>query len=126
MIPEDLMYTKTHEWIRLLGQEAVIGITHFAQESLGDLTFIELPAVGDVLTRGQEMGTVESVKAASEIYSPVAGEVVAVNEDLESNPGLVNEDPYGQGWMVKVALAEQPEDLLNAAQYAANVEAQGH
>jgi glycine cleavage system H protein len=126
MIPEDLMYTKTHEWIRLLGQEAVIGITHFAQESLGDLTFIELPAVGDMLTRGQEMGTVESVKAASEIYSPVAGEVVAVNEDLESNPGLVNEDPYGQGWMVKVALAEQPEDLLNAAQYAANVEAQGH
>lgn len=126
MIPEDLMYTKTHEWVRLHGNEAVIGITHFAQESLGDLTFIELPAVGDTLGMGQEMGTVESVKAASELYSPVAGEVVAVNEALESNPGLVNEDPYGQGWMIRIALAEQPEGLLSAARYAAIVEAAGH
>ncbi len=126
MIPEDLMYTKTHEWVRMNGQDAVVGITHFAQESLGDLTFVELPTVGDVLTAGQEMGTVESVKAASEIYAPVAGEVIEVNETLDSNPGLVNEDPYGKGWLIKVAVSEQPKDLLDAAQYAAIVEAAGH
>ncbi len=126
MIPEDLMYTKSHEWLKMEGQEALVGITHFAQESLGDLTFIELPTVGDSLTAGQEMGSVESVKAASEIYAPVGGEVIAVNEDLEANPGLVNESPYEQGWMIRIAVSGEPQGLLNAAQYAEIVEAEGH
>ena len=104
----------------------LVGITHFAQESLGDLTFIELPTVGDSLTAGQEMGSVESVKAASEIYAPVGGEVIAVNEDLEANPGLVNESPYEQGWMIRIAVSGEPQGLLNAAQYAEIVEAEGH
>ena len=126
MIPDDLSYSKSHEWVRLEGGKAVIGITHFAQEQLGDLTFIELPMEGDALTPGEEMGTVESVKAASEIYSPVKGTVASINTALEDNPGLVNEDPYGEGWMVAVELDGEPEGLLDAAQYKALVEAEGH
>lgn len=126
MIPDELLYSKSHEWVRLEDGKAVIGITHFAQEQLGDLTFVELPAAGDALTPGQEMGTVESVKAASEIYSPVKGSVESVNMALEDNPGLVNEDPYGEGWMIVVTLDGQPEGLLTAAQYKEVVEAEAH
>lgn len=127
MIPDDLSYTRTHEWVRLKDEStAVVGITHFAQEQLGDLTFVELPAEGDKLEPGQEMGSVESVKAASELYAPVKGTVSAVNAVLEDNPGLVNEDPYGEGWMLEIALEGAPEGLLTPAQYGEIVEAEGH
>jgi glycine cleavage system H protein len=126
MIAEDLLYTKSHEWVRLDSNEAVIGITHYAQEQLGDLTFVELPEVGDLVTAGEEMGTVESVKAASELYSPVDGEVVAVNEELLDAPELVNDDPYGDGWMLKIALSKDPEDLLSPEEYQDLVDSEQH
>lgn len=114
-----LLYAPTHEWARLEGSEAVVGISAFAQEQLGDLTFVELPRVGDTLTPGREMGSVESVKAASDLYSPVAGEVLAVNESLENSPEKINASPYSEGWMVRVRLSEQPKGLLDAAAYEA-------
>lgn len=116
-IPAELLYAASHEWVRVEGAEAVIGITHFAQDSLGDITFIELPAVGATLAAGQEMGSVESVKAASDIYCPVAGEVIAINEILENAPETVNQDPYGEGWMLRVRLASAPSGLLDAKGY---------
>lgn len=121
MIPDDLLYTKTHEWVRLEDDEAVLGITHFAQSQLGDITFIELPKPGDTLSAGEEMGSVESVKAASEIYSPVNGEVMSVNDDLADTPEVVNEDPYGEGWLVRVRLAGgavAADGLLSPEEYA--------
>lgn len=126
MIPDDLLYARTHEWARVEDGEAAIGITHFAQEQLGDLTYVELPEVGQKLTQGEEMGSVESVKAASEIYSPVTGEVIAVNEELADNPGIVNEDPYGEGWMIRVRLAGDPEELLEAPDYERLIEEESH
>lgn len=117
-IPDNLLYTKSHEWINVEDGKAVIGITDFAQEQLGDLTFVELPQPGDTLAAGEEMGTVESVKAASELYAPVDGEVEEINEELEAAPELVNQDAYGKGWMIKVALSKDPEGLLSAADYA--------
>ena len=125
-IPGDLLYSKTHEWVRIEGEEAVIGITHFAQEQLGDLTYVDLPGVGDTLALEQEMGSVESVKAASELYAPVAGEVVAVNDELSAAPELANQAPYGKGWMIRVKLSGTPEDLLDAAAYAAFAESEAH
>jgi glycine cleavage system H protein len=126
MIPKDLLYTKSHEWIRVEDGEAVVGITHFAQEQLGDLTYVELPEVGQELAAGDEMGSVESVKAASEIYSPVSGEVVAVNEELDANPGVVNEDPYTEGWMVRIKLSGAPEGLMDAGEYQRVVDEEAH
>lgn len=125
-IPADLLYTDTHEWVRIEGDEAVIGITQFAQEQLGDLTFVDLPAVGDTLATGQEMGSVESVKAASELYSPLAGTVSAVNDALSGAPELVNQSPYTDGWMVRVKLSGTPEGLLSAADYEAVVAREAH
>lgn len=125
-IPADLLYTDTHEWVRIEGDEAVIGITQFAQEQLGDLTFVDLPAVGDTLAIGQEMGSVESVKAASELYSPLAGTVSAVNDALSGAPELVNQSPYTDGWMVRVKLSATPEGLLSAADYEAVVAREAH
>ena len=125
-VKADLLYAPTHEWARIEGSEAVIGITFFAQEQLGDLTFVDLPSVGATLAPGKEMGSVESVKAASDIYSPVAGEVIAVNDALEANPEKVNESPYGDGWMVRVRLSAQPEGLLDAAAYEARVASEAH
>ena len=116
-IPNDLQYNKTHEWVRLEGEEAVIGISHFAQESLGDITFVDLPEVGASLEQGKEFGAVESVKAASDLYAPVSGEVIAVNEALADAPETVNQSPFGDGWMVRVKLAQAPSGLLNAAEY---------
>ena len=113
----DLLYAATHEWARVEGPEAVVGITFFAQEQLGDLTFVDLPRVGQTLAAGQEMGSVESVKAASEIYSPVSGTVVAVNEALADAPEKINTSPYDEGWMVRITLSEQPAGLLSAAEY---------
>lgn len=126
MIPDDLLYARTHEWARVEDGEAAIGITHFAQEQLGDITYVELPEVGQKLAQGEEMGSVESVKAASEIYAPVSGEVIAVNEELADNPGIVNEDPYGEGWMIRVRLAGDPEDLLEAPDYERLLEEESH
>lgn len=123
MIPDDLQYTKTHEWVRLEDDEAVVGITNFAQSQLGDLTFVEMPGVGDSVTATEEMGAVESVKAASELYSPVDGEVVAINDALEDTPEVVNDDPYGEGWIVRIRVAGgPPEGLLSPEEYAALIE----
>jgi len=127
VIPKDLLYSETHEWALIDGEEAMIGITDFAQEQLGDLTYVELPEIGDVVEAGQEMGSVESVKAASELYAPVSGEVVAVNSDLESAPERVNEDPYGEGWMIKVRLSgDASDDLLSADDYERLLASEGH
>ena len=126
MIPANLLYTKSHEWTKIDGDTATVGITQFAQEQLGDLTFVDLPKAGDQVTAGAEMGSVESVKAASELYSPVTGEVVAVNEDLASAPEKINQDPYGAGWMIKVKLSAQPQGLLDAAAYEQVVAASAH
>ena len=115
--PADLSYTDTHEWVRIENDEAVLGITEYAQHTLGDITYVELPSVGDTLTEGAEMGTVESVKAASDLFSPVSGTVTAVNEELADHPDLVNQAPYEGGWMVRVALSGRPSGLLNAADY---------
>jgi glycine cleavage system H protein len=114
---KDLLYTNTHEWVRVEDEIAVIGITDFAQEQLGDITYVELPAVGDVLEAGQEMGSVESVKAASELYCPVSGEVIEVNDELEGTPEKVNSDPFGEGWMLRVKLSAEPVGLLSPEEY---------
>jgi glycine cleavage system H protein len=121
--PDDVRYTKEHEWIRLEGAEAVIGITDFAQDALGDVVFVELPAVGAVLTQGQTFGVVESNKTISDLFAPVAGRVLAVNTDLRDEPQRVNEEPYGSGWMIRIAVAKREEldTLLDAAGYRAFV-----
>lgn len=124
--PENLLYSKSHEWTKIEGDEATIGITSFAQEQLGDITFVELPEVGDTLAVGDELGSIESVKAASELYIPVAGEIIAINEDLEDAPEKVNEAPFEGGWLVKVKLAEDPEGLLSASEYAELVANEAH
>lgn len=109
-IPGDLRYSKTHEWVRVMGKKATVGITDFAQDQLSDLTYVELPAVGDTLEVEDEAAVVESVKAASDVYSPVSGTVTEVNTSLETNPEVINSDPYGAGWLFKLTLAE-PSDL---------------
>jgi len=118
MIPKDLLYSKSHEWAKIEGGVAMMGITQFAQEQLGDITYVDLPQVGAVFEAGQEMGSIESVKAASELYCPVSGEVIEVNPDLDSAPEKVNADPYGEGWMLKIKVADEPIDLLSPEEYA--------
>lgn len=115
----NVRFTSDHEWIRIEGDIGVVGITEYAQEQLGDIVFVELPAVGTQLERGGEAGVIESVKAASEIYAPVNGEVVAINEDLAEDPGKVNSDAMGEGWFFKIRFAdpEQLEDLMKTAAY---------
>ncbi len=124
--PTDLLYSKSHEWVRIEGDEAVIGISHFAQEQLGDITFVDLPSVGDEMTAGGDLGAVESVKAASELYSPVSGEVIAINEELDGAPELVNQAPYTDGWMVRIKLSAAPEGLLDAAAYEEHAASEAH
>jgi glycine cleavage system H protein len=116
---EDCRYLESHEWIRVEGDEALIGISDYAQDELNDIVYVELPEVGDSLEKGEEFGTVESVKAASELYMPASGEVVAVNGALEDSPELVNKDPFGDGWMLRIQLMapEELEELLNPAEY---------
>ena len=118
-VPNDLLYTIEHEWVRLKDNRATVGITDFAQGQLGDVVFVELPAKGTGLTKEQAFGVVESVKTVSDIYAPVSGKVVAVNKDLESQPELVNSDPYGKGWMVEIELlnSSPEQNLLSADQY---------
>lgn len=126
MIPAELKYAKTHEWAKIEGDTAIVGISHFAQEQLGDMTYVELPEEGDTFEAGEEMGSVESVKAASEIYAPVSGEVIAVNETLEDAPEKVNQDPYGEGWLIKFKVTGGTEDLLDAAAYEKIVAEEAH
>ena len=107
--PDDLKYTEDHEWSKLENSEVTIGICDYAQDQLGDVVFVELPQVGDAFDKGQEFGTVESVKAVSELFIPLGGEVTAVNENLEDTPELVNSEPYTNGWMIKLKLADASE-----------------
>jgi glycine cleavage system H protein len=118
MVPEDLKYSTEHEWVRVEGEIASFGITHFAQESLGDIVFVSLPKVGTSLAAGDVCGEVESTKSVSDIYSPVSGVVLRVNTDLDSAPEAVNSDPYNAGWMVEVSLANGASGLLNAVEYS--------
>ncbi|MBD3325476.1 glycine cleavage system protein GcvH [candidate division KSB3 bacterium] len=117
--PDGLLYTKDHEWARSDGEKVVIGITDYAQDQLGDIVFVDLPEPGDTFDKGDEFGTVESVKAVSEIYLPIGGEVLAVNSDLEDSSELVNEDPYQKGWMVEVQPSDPSEldDLMDKEAY---------
>lgn len=126
-IPNELSYVASHEWIRDEGDGTVtIGITDHAQDLLGDVVFVELPEVGDQVSAGDDIGVVESVKAASDVYAPLTGEVIAVNEDLEDAPELVNGDPYGDGWFIRLRLTDVEEltDLLDADGYAEHCEAE--
>ena len=118
-IPNDLHYTIEHEWVRLKNNRATIGITDFAQDQLGDVVFVELPAEGTELAKGNTFGVVESVKTVSDIYAPMTGKVVSVNKDLESRPEFVNSDPYGQGWMIEIEFSNSSSEqsLLSADQY---------
>ena len=120
-IPDDLQYTKSHEWVRIEDGTATIGITDHAQEELGDVVFVELPDVGDTIGAGESFGTVESVKAVSDLYAPVGGEVVEVNSSLEDAPEKINDDPYGEGWIVKLSTSEEA-DLLSPEEYEKVVE----
>ena len=115
-VPEELQYTKTHEWVRTEGDTATIGVTDFAQEELGDIVFVELPEEGATLDAGDSFGTLESVKAVSDLYTPVGGEVVEINEALNDSPEKINEDPYGDGWIVKLRVSGDG-DLLSASDY---------
>ncbi|HLE31999.1 MAG TPA: glycine cleavage system protein GcvH [Bacteroidota bacterium] len=117
--PSNIKYTKDHEWIRVEGKIGTIGITEYAQGELGDVVFVELPAVGAGLTQGKSFGTIEAVKAVSDLYAPLSGEVTEVNKKVQDTPEVVNKDPYGEGWMVKVKLtkADEATSLLDAEAY---------
>jgi glycine cleavage system H protein len=115
-VPEELQYTRSHEWVRREGETATVGITDHAQDELGDVVFVELPEVGAAFDAGEAFGVVESVKAVSDLYAPVGGEVVEVNGALEDAPEKINEDPYGDGWILKLR-ASGEEDLLSAQEY---------
>lgn len=123
-VPENLHYAPSHEWVLDNHDGTVtIGITDHAQEALGDVVFVELPEVGKMLDKGEEFGVIESVKAASDLFAPVNGEVIAINDDLEDEPETVNESPYEDGWMIKVRLDGSIDDLLNAEAYQASIDA---
>jgi glycine cleavage system H protein len=118
-IPDDLHYSKDHEWVRVEGKTAVVGITDYAQDSLGDVVYVELPKVGEEFSANEPFGSVESVKAVSEVFCPVSGSISGVNETLNDEPEKVNVDPYGQGWMIRVEMSNPGEvdSLLTAAEY---------
>lgn len=122
--PENFHYTKDHEWLKLEGNEAIIGITDYAQTELGDIIFAELPAVGAILEKNAAFGTVEAVKAVSEVFMPVSGEVIAVNAEVTDKPEVINQDPYGAGWMICVRLTKPEEvaELMDAAAYTAFIQ----
>jgi len=120
-VPTDLEYTKDHEWLRIDGDVATVGITAFAAEALGDVVYVDLPSAGAAVTRGETFGEVESTKSVSDLYAPADGEVVEVNDAVVQDPSLVNSDPFGEGWLVRVQVSGSP-DLLDAAAYAALVE----
>ena len=120
-VPEELQYTRSHEWVRTAGDTATIGITDHAQDELGDIVFVELPEQGATLGAGDSFGTVESVKAVSDLYAPVGGEVVEVNEALNDSPEKINEDPYGEGWIIKLRVSDEG-NLLSASDYERFIE----
>ena len=128
MYPDNLRYTKEHEWVAVKETTGTIGVTHFAQKELGDVVFVELPEVGRKIKSGDEFGTIESVKAVSEVYAPVSGEVIEVNKALVDHPEVVNEDPYGRGWILKLRLDSPGEiaSLMDAAAYQTFIAGQGH
>ncbi len=126
-VPDDLRYTRDHEWLRVEGDEAVVGVTEYAAGELGDVVFVELPATGTALETAQSFGVIESVKTASDLYSPAAGEVLEANHQLADRPELVNDDPYGEGWMIRLRLAEPAaiaasDRLMDAPAYRELVE----
>ena len=123
-IPTELQYLKSHEWVRIEGDIATVGITDFAQDQLGDVVFVELPIVGKTLTQGENAAVVESVKTASDIYSPVSGEVIEVNSSLVEEPEKINTEPYGDGFLFKVKITSQPTGLLDAGAYQAVAESE--
>ncbi len=123
-VPEELQYTRSHEWVRREGETATVGITDHAQDELGDVVFVELPEVGAAFDAGDSFGAVESVKAVSDLYAPVGGEVVEVNGALEEAPEKINEDPYGDGWILKLRAGGE-EDLLSAQEYEQFLEQEG-
>ena len=118
-VPNDLLYTSDHEWVSVEGNVATIGITDFAQNELGDIVFVEFPELNSTLEKGQSIGSIEAVKTVADLYMPISGIVIAVNENLDKNPEVVNDTPYGDGWMVKIEIANQDEisDLLAATAY---------
>jgi glycine cleavage system H protein len=121
IVPDELRYTAEHEWVAIDGPVASVGITDYAQNSLGDVVYVSIPAAGTAVTAGEPCGEVESTKSVSDIYSPVDGEVIEANPEIEDDPGLVNSDPYGAGWLMRIRLADdgpQADDLLTAEQYA--------
>ncbi len=128
MIPKDLRYHQEHEWVRVSGTQATIGISHFAQDALGDIVFIDMPKVGAVVKAGQQIGEVESTKTTSTIYTPVSGTIAKINADLKDHPEVVNSDPYGKGWMVVIDLSSmsEVEKLMTAEQYEAFLSTQKH
>ena len=123
-LPKELKYTREHEWLAIEDGVATIGITDHAQEQLGEVVFVELPAVGDKVERTDPFGVVESTKAVSDVYAPISGEVLEINDDLPDSPEIVNEDPYGDGWMVKISVADEAdlEELMSDEEYRAYVE----
>ncbi|HEV7922444.1 MAG TPA: glycine cleavage system protein GcvH [Thermoanaerobaculia bacterium] len=125
--PEDSRYAKSHEYVHVEGDVGTIGITDYAQKELGDVVFVELPSVGTLLDAVDELGSIESVKAVSELFTPISGEVVEVNERLREKPELVNTDPYGDGWMVRIRMTDPTEvdELMNAEEYEEYIEAEG-
>lgn len=122
-LPAELKYTKEHEWIRVEGETAYVGITDYAQSQLGDIVFVECDTVGDEIAEGDVFGTIEAVKTVSDLYSPVSGEILEFNEELEDAPELVNKDPYGKGWIIKISISDASEldGLLTAAEYEASI-----
>jgi len=119
MYPSEYLYSREHEWVRVQDDVCVLGITEFAQQELGEVVFVELPEVGQVFDSGDEVGTIESVKAVAEVYTPLAGEVVEINEAVVDDPELINEDPHGEGWLLKVRFSSAADlkQLMNAEQY---------
>jgi glycine cleavage system H protein len=126
MIPTDLRYHKEHEWIRINGKQATLGISHFAQDALGDIVFLEMPKLNATVKAGQEIGEVESTKTTSTIYTPVSGKIVKINSDLKDHPELVNQEPYGKGWIAVIDMSDQGEveHLMSAPQYEAFLKSQ--
>jgi len=119
VFPEELKYTDQHEWTRIESDSATIGITDYAQQSLGDIVYVELPEIGTEVKKGEEFGVIESVKAASDTYSPLTGEVTEINEDLQEHPEYINQSPYDKGWIIKIKIKDSSEinDLMNSHQY---------
>lgn len=124
MYPDDFYYTKNHEWIQVKGDKATVGITDFAQKQLGDVVYVELPKAGKKLEFHQSMGVIESVKAVSDVYSPVSGEVIEVNKGLDDSPELVNQDPHGKGWFIRLKIKDETEleKLMTASEYEGFIE----